>query len=68
KVGWGHSTWQEAVKLAKAANVKKLVVFHHDPLHDDDFMDDIGRQTVAEFPSSIVACEGMVLNLIFPAD
>lgn len=63
KVGWGHSTWQEAVKLAKAANVKKLVVFHHDPLHDDDFMDDIGRQTAAEFPNSIVAREGMSLDL-----
>ncbi|MDX1977692.1 MAG: MBL fold metallo-hydrolase, partial [Pseudanabaenaceae cyanobacterium bins.68] len=32
KVGWGHSTWQEAVKLAIAAQVKKLVIFHHDPL------------------------------------
>ena len=63
KVGWGHSTWQEAVKLAKAANVKKLVVFHHDPLHDDDFMDDIGRKTAAVFPNSIVAREGMVLDL-----
>ncbi len=64
KVGWGHSTWQEAVKLAKAANVKKLVIFHHDPLHDDAFMDNIGRQTVAEFPNSIVAHEGMVLDLV----
>ncbi|MEM7793265.1 MAG: MBL fold metallo-hydrolase [Cyanobacteria bacterium P01_C01_bin.118] len=63
KVGWGHSTWQEAVKLAKAANVKKLVVFHHDPLHDDDFMDDIGRKTATEFPNSIVAHEGMILDL-----
>ena len=63
KVGWGHSTWQEAVKLAKAANVKKLVVFHHDPLHDDDFMDAIGKKTAAEFPNSIVACEGMMLDL-----
>ncbi len=26
RIGWGHSTWQEAVKLAKAANVKKLVI------------------------------------------
>lgn len=63
KVGWGHSTWQEAVKLAKAANVKRLVVFHHDPLHDDDFMDDIGRKTAAEFPNSIVAREGMFLDV-----
>lgn len=27
KIGWGHSTWQEAVKIAKAAQVKKLVIF-----------------------------------------
>ncbi|MGC1307493.1 MAG: MBL fold metallo-hydrolase [Phormidesmis sp.] len=64
KIGWGHSTWQEAVKLAKAANVKQLVIFHHDPTHTDDFMDDIVRQTSAALPSSIVAKEGMVLNLI----
>ena len=64
KVGWGHSTWQEAVKLAKAANVKQLVIFHHDPTHTDDFMDDIVRQTSAAMPNSIVAKEGMVLELI----
>lgn len=64
KVGWGHSTWQEAVKLAKAANVKQLVIFHHDPTHTDDFMDDIVRQTSIALPSSIVAKEGMVLELI----
>ena len=64
KVGWGHSTWQEAVKLAKAANVKQLVIFHHDPTHTDDFMDDIVLQTAAALPSSIVAREGMVLDLI----
>ena len=64
KIGWGHSTWQEAVKLARAANVKQLVIFHHDPTHTDDFMDDIVRQTSAALPNSVVAKEGMVLNLI----
>ncbi len=63
KVGWGHSTWQEAVKLAKAGNVKQLVIFHHDPAHDDEFMDDIARQVKAVFPNSIVAQEGMTLDL-----
>ncbi|MEL6903588.1 MAG: MBL fold metallo-hydrolase, partial [Cyanobacteria bacterium J06606_4] len=56
--------WQEAVKLAKAANVKQLVIFHHDPTHTDDFMDDIVRQTSQAMPGSIVAKEGMVLELI----
>jgi phosphoribosyl 1,2-cyclic phosphodiesterase len=64
KVGWGHSTWQEAVKLSRAAGVKKLVIFHHDPLHDDDFMDRIREDVAQEFPNSVVAWEGMVLDLM----
>lgn len=63
KVGWGHSTWQEAVKVAKAANVKTLVIFHHDPAHDDDFMDQLAKDTQAVFPHSVVAREGMALDL-----
>ena len=31
--GWGHSTWQEALKVANAANVKNTFLFHHDPSH-----------------------------------
>ncbi len=64
KVGWGHSTWQEAVKIAKAAEVKQLVIFHHDPLHNDDFLDEIARKAIAQFPNTILAREGMYLELI----
>jgi phosphoribosyl 1,2-cyclic phosphodiesterase len=64
KVGWGHSTWQEAVKVAKAANVKTLVIFHHDPSHDDDFMDQIAAEAAAAFNGSIVAKEGLTLDLM----
>ncbi|MEB3229772.1 MAG: MBL fold metallo-hydrolase [Leptolyngbyaceae bacterium] len=67
KVGWGHSTWQEAVKVAKAANVKKLIIFHHDPAHDDDFMDRIKDQTAQHFPNSLVAWEGLELDLLAKA-
>ncbi|NEP17479.1 MAG: MBL fold metallo-hydrolase [Leptolyngbya sp. SIO4C1] len=63
KVGWGHSTWQEAVKVAKAARVKQLVIFHHDPLHDDDFMDALAIEAKAAFPNSVIAREGMTLDL-----
>jgi phosphoribosyl 1,2-cyclic phosphodiesterase len=59
KVGWGHSTWQEGVKIARAANVKQLVIFHHDPNHDDRFMDSIEVESQQTFPGSIVAREGM---------
>lgn len=63
KVGWGHSTWQEAVKVAKAAKVKKLVIFHHDPLHNDDFLDHVGEQASQQFPNTLMAREGQTLHL-----
>lgn len=33
--GWGHSTRSDAVRVAQAAGVKSLALFHHDPSHDD---------------------------------
>ncbi|MEC4803405.1 MAG: MBL fold metallo-hydrolase [Jaaginema sp. PMC 1079.18] len=63
KEGWGHSTWQEAVKIAKAAKVKQLVIFHHDPLHNDDFLDRIGEKVAVAFPNSLLAQEGKSLVL-----
>lgn len=35
-VGFGHSSVAHAVSFARAANVDRLVLFHHDPLHTDD--------------------------------
>ena len=63
KIGWGHSTWQEAVKIAKAANVKTLVIFHHDPAHDDKFLDLVGEEAAMQFPGALMAREGMVLQV-----
>lgn len=68
-IGWGHSTWQEGVRLADAAQVGTLAIFHHDPSHDDGFMDDVAKQaaglrpgTVANgLPRAIVAHEGLIL-------
>ena len=64
KTGWGHSTWEEGVKLAKAANVGKLILFHHDPEHDDDFIDEIERQASEALPSTIAAYEGLEILLL----
>ena len=61
-LAWGHSTWQEGVRLCRAAGVGKLVIFHHNPDHDDAAMDRIADQAAREFPGAIVAREGMVLN------
>lgn len=37
--GWGHSTAIEAVTLAAEAECRKLVLFHHDPDHDDSSLE-----------------------------
>jgi ribonuclease Z len=63
KVGWGHSTWEEGVKLAKAANVDKLILFHHDPEHDDDLVAEIERQANEALPGTIAAYEGLEILL-----
>ena len=39
KIGWGHSNLANACVLAKLAAVKKWIVIHHDPGHDDNFLD-----------------------------
>ena len=59
---WGHSSWQEGVRLAARAGVKRLVIFHHDPSHDDAFMDQVARDAEAMRPGTLVAREGMVLS------
>ena len=61
--GWGHSTWQEGVKLCDAASVKKLVIFHHDPGNDDAAMDIISEEVNKARPGSLVAMEGMELEV-----
>jgi phosphoribosyl 1,2-cyclic phosphodiesterase len=55
--GWGHSTWLEATRVARDAGVKQLVLFHHDPLHNDAAMDCIVDAARQEFPSTMAAKE-----------
>ncbi len=62
-VGWGHSTWQEGVRIAEAAGVKKLAMFHHDPDHDDAFLDRIGAEAATLRADTIVASEGTTLRI-----
>lgn len=59
---WGHSTWREGVKLCEAAGAKRFVAFHHDPEHDDAFMDGIAADLTRSRPGSVVAKEGLVLR------
>ncbi|MEE8546278.1 MAG: MBL fold metallo-hydrolase, partial [Alphaproteobacteria bacterium] len=60
--GWGHSSWEEGLRLCEAAGVKKFVIFHHDPDHDDAFLDAIAEQAAGLRPGTVVAQEGLVLR------
>jgi len=62
RVSWGHSTWQEGVRLCRAAQSKRLAIFHHDPDHDDVFMDQVARSAERMWSGSFVAREGMTLS------
>ena len=64
KRGWGHSTWEEAVRLAQAANVESLAIFHHDPDHEDRFMERIESQARQMWSGAFVAREHMRVNLL----
>ncbi|HET7681857.1 MAG TPA: MBL fold metallo-hydrolase [Xanthobacteraceae bacterium] len=61
--GWGHSTWQQAVRLADAGGVTRLAIFHHDPDHDDTFMQKVEVAAAKAHPGAFVAREGLVLQL-----
>lgn len=63
KVGWGHSTWEAGVAVADAANVGRLVLFHHDPQRSDDAIDALEREAATRRPGTVAAREGAELVL-----
>ena len=68
KLGWGHTPYEFAINSAHKAGVKKLVLFHHDPMRTDDqltglleqYKELIAGKTEMEI---VMASEGMVLEL-----
>jgi phosphoribosyl 1,2-cyclic phosphodiesterase len=65
--GWGHSTPEEGARLAAAAGAGTLVLFHHDPAHDDAQVARMEADTRARFPATVAAREGLRLTLAPPA-
>jgi ribonuclease BN (tRNA processing enzyme) len=47
RAGWGHSTPRQAVDLAREGRCRRLVLFHHEPEHDDTALDLLVRDTRA---------------------
>ena len=69
RAGWGHSTPRQAVDLAAEGRCARLVLFHHEPEHDDEAMDrllaDTRKYATQVAPGLVVeaAAEGMQFSL-----
>ena len=43
-LGWGHSPMSDALAFGRRVGAERLLLFHHDPLHTDDFLDGFGGE------------------------
>ncbi len=64
KAGWGHSTVRMAAAAARAAGVGELILFHHDPTHNDAEVPVLERLARTIFPRTRAAMEGLELRLL----
>jgi phosphoribosyl 1,2-cyclic phosphodiesterase len=66
RVGWGHSHYLFALRVAAEAEVKQLYLFHHDPSHSDEKVDDILRKCKKEVKTRgyKFECEAAAENLV----
>jgi ribonuclease Z len=61
--GFGHSTWQQGIKLCRAAGARRLALFHHEPARTDAQLDAIQAKAQTEFAGAFAARDGMVVDL-----
>lgn len=66
RVGWGHCTLRRAIEFAALARVRKLILFHHDPEHDDvtlaGLVESVLEHAQADF-GVVAGAEGMNVHL-----
>lgn len=55
--------WRAGVKVGVAAQVRQILLFHHDPGHDDNFLDTVEKQVQETFSNVRLAREGMSLDV-----
>lgn len=63
RTGWGHSTFREGIRVADAAEVSQLALFHHDPSHTDDQVAQIEAEARRIRPGTCAAREGQSITL-----
>lgn len=63
KKGFGHSSAQMATEVANTAHVGRLILFHHEPMHDDATLDALQDEARAHFAATYSAYEGMEIDV-----
>ena len=62
RLGWGHSTTEQVARFAEKTEVDRLLLFHHDPMHSDEQLDQMREDVVARWgvddDRCVVAAEG----------
>ncbi len=61
--GWGHSTWEEGLRVSAAAGVQRFLAFHHNPAYDDARLAAIEQAIQAQNPAALVARQGTALTV-----
>lgn len=56
--------WQSAVEVAITAQVEQVVLFHHDPSHEDDYLHQVEQQIQAKYSNVSLAREGLVMEIL----
>ncbi len=57
--GWGHSTWEDAVAVARQSGARQLLITHHDPEADDEHLAASERRVAQALPGARLARGGM---------
>jgi len=61
--GWGHSHWREAINIVMESGAKELVLFHHDPDHNDACIDKVVKEASNYYARVRAAAEGMQIEV-----
>ena len=60
--GWGHSSWETTINLAKKVNVNKAILYHYNPLYSDNKLLEIEKKAKKAFENSIASKQGMRID------
>ncbi len=61
--GWGHSTWEEGVEIARSSGARRLLITHHSSEYDDDKLDRMDERVRKTWRNAGLARQGEIIDL-----